>query len=87
MNQRTINCLDSSAVIIGELEVLRVEPLIEGGHDGGGVVGVLQTQSVSKLVDGDQENIIAFKEKNRKLQKDHSRHILKIKCFQTICYG
>lgn len=54
----TIDGLDASPVIVWEVEVLCLKPLVEGGHDGRGVVGVLQTQSVAQLVDGHQEDVI-----------------------------
>lgn len=41
--QPTVDCLDAPAVVVWELEVFSLEPLVEGSHDGGGVVGVLQT--------------------------------------------
>ena len=65
-DQPTVDGLDASAVVIGELEVFSIKPLVEGGHDGRGVVGVLQTQSVAQLMDGHQENIITFNERKRK---------------------
>ena len=65
-DQPTVDGLDASAVVVGQLEVFSVKPLIEGGHDGRGVVGVLQTQSVTQLMDGYQENIITFDERKRK---------------------
>lgn len=61
--QPTVDCLDASAVVIWELEIFRVKPLVEGGHDGRGVVGVLQTQSMTQLMDGHQENIITFRKR------------------------
>lgn len=56
--QLTVDSLDASAVVVWELEVFSVKPLVEGGHDGRGVVGVLQAQSVTQLMDGHQKNII-----------------------------
>lgn len=58
--QRTVDRLDASAVIVWELEGFRVKPLVEGSHDGRGVVGVLQAQSVTELMDGHQKDIITF---------------------------
>lgn len=58
--QRTVDGLDASAVIVRELEGLRVKPLVEGSHDGRGVVRVLQAQSVTKLVHGHQKDIVTF---------------------------
>lgn len=58
--QRTVDCLDASAVIVWELEGVRVKPLVEGSHDGRGVVRVLQAQSVTQLMDGHQKDIITF---------------------------
>ena len=57
----TINRLDASAVVVGELKVFGFKPLVEGRHDGRRVVGVLQTQSVTQLMDGNQENIVTFR--------------------------
>lgn len=61
----TIDCLDASAVVVGELEVFGVKPLVEGRHDGRGAVGVLQAQRMAQLVDGNQENIVPFIERER----------------------
>lgn len=58
--QPTVDCLDASAVVVWELEVFRVKPLVKGGHDGRGVIRVLQTQSMTQLMDSHQENIITF---------------------------
>lgn len=60
----TIDCLDASAVVVWELEVFCFKPLVEGGHDGGGVVGVLQTQSMTQLVHSHQEDIITFRQRD-----------------------
>lgn len=60
-DQPTIDCLDAPTVVVWELEVFGIKPLVEGGHDGRGVIGVLQTQSVTQLMDSHQENIIAFR--------------------------
>jgi len=62
----TINSLDSHAVIIRKLEVFCFKPLVKGGHDGRRVVGVLQTQCVTQLMDCYQENVITFEEKKTK---------------------
>lgn len=56
--QLTVDSLDASAVVVWQLEVFGVKPLVEGGHDGRGVVGVLQAQSVTQLMDGHQKNIV-----------------------------
>lgn len=66
LEQPTINGLDASTVVIRELKVFGFEPLVEGGHDGRGVVGVLKTQSMTQLVDGYQENVVTFRESKRK---------------------
>ncbi|TNN71973.1 hypothetical protein EYF80_017761 [Liparis tanakae] len=62
--QLTVDRLDASAVVVRDLEVFRLKPLVEGRHDGRGVVGVLQTQSVTQLVDRHQEHVVAFGETN-----------------------
>lgn len=59
----TVDRLDASAVVVGQLEVFGVKPLVEGGHDGRGVVGVLKTQSMTQLMDGYQENIITLRKR------------------------
>lgn len=58
--QPTVDCLDASAVIVWELEVFRLKPLVEGSHDGRGVVRVLQAQSMTELMDGHQKDIVTF---------------------------
>lgn len=70
-DQPTVDGLDASAVVVGELEVFSVKPLIEGGHDGRGAVGVLQTQSMTQLMDGYQENIISFNDRKRTFRFIH----------------
>lgn len=65
--QPTVDCLDASAVVVWQLEVFSIEPLVEGGHDGRRVIGMLQSQSVTQLVDGHQKNIITF----RKIEKQN----------------
>lgn len=63
----TVDRLDSSAVVIRELKVFGFKPLVERGHDGGGIVGVLQTQSMTQLMHGYQENIITSREKKDRM--------------------
>lgn len=83
--QPTVDRLDASAVVIRELEVFRFKPLVEGGHDGRGVVGVLQTQSMTQLMDGHQENIVTFrKRENYNLVSFHffqDRHFYRLLSF------
>ena len=62
----TINSLDASTVVIRELEVFGFKPLVEGGHDGRGVVRVLQAQSMTQFMDRYQENIVTFRETQTK---------------------
>lgn len=57
----TINLLDAQKVVHGQLEVVRVHVLVEGSHDGRGVIGVFQAQRMAELVDGNQEQIIALR--------------------------
>lgn len=38
---RTVDLLDAPQVVVRQLEVVRLHPLVEGSHDGQGVVGVL----------------------------------------------
>lgn len=54
----TVDLLDALQVVQRQLEVLRVHVLIEGSHDGAGIIGVLQTQSVTQLMDRHQEQVI-----------------------------
>lgn len=62
--QHTINLLDASAIIFRKLEVFRVHPLIEGSHDGRGVIGVLQTQRMPKFMHRYKEDVITWKDKS-----------------------
>ena len=55
---RTINLLDAQQVVDGQLEVVGVHVLVERSHDGRGIVGVFEAQSVTELVDGHQEQIV-----------------------------
>lgn len=57
----TINLLDAQKVVHGQFEVVRVHVLVEGSHDGRGVVGVLQAQRVAELVDRYQEQIVTLR--------------------------
>lgn len=53
----TIYRLYACNVVFVQREVVSVGPRVEGGHDGVGVIGVLQSQSVAQLVDGNQEEV------------------------------
>lgn len=53
----TVNALHPLDVVRVQREVVRVHPLVQGRHNGGGVIRVLQTQSVTQLVDRNQEEI------------------------------
>lgn len=57
----TVKLLDASAIVVRKLEGIRIHPLVEGSHDGGRVVGVLQAQSVAQLVHRHQENVVPWK--------------------------
>lgn len=57
----TINLLDAQKVVHGQFEVVRVHVLVEGSHDGRGVVGVLQAQRMAELVDRYQEQIVTLR--------------------------
>lgn len=54
----TINLLDSQQVVHGQFEVVGVHVLVEGSHDGRGVVGVLQAQRVAKFMHRYQEQVV-----------------------------
>lgn len=54
----TIDLLDAPPVIIGQLKVVRLHPLVKWSHDGQRVVGVLQTQGVTQLVDRHQKEVV-----------------------------
>lgn len=54
----TINLLYAPSVIIRQLKVVCLHPLVEWSHDGQRVVGVLQTQGMTQLMDCHQEEVI-----------------------------
>lgn len=56
----TIDLLYALSVVVRKLEVIRLHPLVEGSHDGQGVTGVLQAQSVAQLMDRHQEQVITW---------------------------
>lgn len=49
--------LYASDVILMEREVLCVDPLVDRSHCGSGVIRMLQTQSVTELMNRNQEQI------------------------------
>lgn len=53
----TVYMLYPFDVIFMQCEIVSVNPLVEGSHYGTGVIGVLQTQGVTELVDGNQEEV------------------------------
>lgn len=57
----TIDLLDAPPVVFRQLEVFRLHPLVKGSHDGQRVVGVFQAKSVAQLVNGDQEEVVAWR--------------------------
>lgn len=65
----TINLLDSQQVIHGQFEVVGVHVLVEGSHDGRGVIGVLKAQRVAKFMHRHQEQIVTFKQKKKSRKK------------------
>lgn len=60
----TVQLLDALEVILRQLEVLRVHPLVEGGHDSTGVAGMFQAQRVPQLVHGHQEKVVPCRERH-----------------------
>lgn len=55
---RTVDLLDALEIILRQLEVVCLHVLVEGCHDGTGVVGVLQPQRVAQLMHSHQEEVI-----------------------------
>lgn len=53
----TVDGLDPLDVVLVQCEVVGVNPAVQRDHNGAGVVGMLQTQGVTKLVDCNQEEI------------------------------
>lgn len=53
----TIYALHPLDVVLVQREVVRVHPPVQRRHDGAGVIRMLQTQSVTQLVDRHQEEI------------------------------
>lgn len=58
----TIDLLDAPPVVLRQLKVFRLHPLVKGSHNGQRVVGVFQTKSVAQLVNGHQEEVVAWRE-------------------------
>ena len=54
----TVDLLDALEVVLRQLEVPRLHVLVEGCHDGTGVVGVLQAQRVAQLMHSHQEEVV-----------------------------
>lgn len=54
----TVDLLDALEIILRQLEVVCLHVLVEGCHDGAGVVGVLQSQRVAQLMHGHQEEVV-----------------------------
>lgn len=57
----TIDLLYAPAIILRQLEVVRLHPLVKGSHNGQRVVRVFQTKSVTELVNSHQEEVVAWK--------------------------
>lgn len=53
----TVYALHPLDVVLVQREVVRVHPPVQRRHNGAGVVRMLQTQSVTQLVDRDQEEV------------------------------
>ena len=74
----TVDLLDSPEVVLRQLEVVRLHPLVEGSHDGQGVVGVFQAQGVAQLVDCHQEQVVTCgRRRKRRRRKRRSRRRVK----------
>lgn len=56
----TIYVLYSSDVILVQCEVVCVSPLVKRSHHSAGVIWVLQTQSMTKLMDRNQEQVYTW---------------------------
>lgn len=56
---RTVDLLDALKVVLRQLEVVCLHVLVEGRHDGAGVIGVLQPQRMAQLVHSHQKEIIS----------------------------
>lgn len=54
----TVDLLDALEVVLRQLEVPRLHVLVEGRHDGTGVVGVLEAQRVAQLMHSHQEEVV-----------------------------
>lgn len=61
----TVDLLNALQVVQRQFEVVRVHVLVERSHDGAGIVGVLQTQCMTQLVNGHQEQIVTWREGER----------------------
>lgn len=57
--QPTIYFLDALQIVIRKLEVVRFHVLVKWRHDSGGVIGMLQPESMTQLVNSYQEQIIS----------------------------
>ena len=58
----TVDLLDALEIILRQLEVVCLHVLVEGRHDGTGVVGVLQPQCMAQLVHRHQEEVVPCRE-------------------------
>jgi len=56
----TIYVLYSSDVVVMQCEVLYVNPLVKRSHRSTGVIRVLQTQSMSELMNRNQEEVNTY---------------------------
>lgn len=54
----TVDLLDALEIVLRQLEVVCLHVLVEGCHDGAGVIGVLQSQRVAQLMHSHQEEVI-----------------------------
>lgn len=61
----TVDLLYALQVVQRQLEVVCVHVLIERSHDGTGIVGVLQTQRMTQLMDRHQEQIVTWTTEER----------------------
>jgi len=64
--KHTIKFLYASAVVVRKYEVLCVHPLVEGSHDGWGVIGVLKTQSMTQFMHRNEEDVVTWNSGNTK---------------------
>jgi hypothetical protein len=73
---RTIDLLNALEIILGQLEVVRLHVLVEGGHDGTRVVGVLKSQCMAQLVYSHQEEVIPYGEEQKRCPEHPLRYQL-----------